>query len=995
MHQRHSIGVDKSRALTAGSDRQMSSSNQVSFHKIYRQKRRYSTFDKGKEGHYCSQWRSEYANTSRDSNEVLEPRYTVGSNAFKTTRRVDCRETIKSGSPSSLFLSDRDFAKCERDFARSDRDFPKRSFDRFSCTFASGLEFDAPVAKKQKVEFYKSSAPQHYASPDFDRGNPKSPLDETKWMYKNQHGKMSGPYGVKQLMEGLQARFLQEDLPIYQLHEGKLCKPVMLKQLMDDSQWSVRDSGWRHSNQGMPSQRLVQGPIEESVGQVADDIDLPPGFGGRSSQFTGKSSCDYSPSSTVSVADPRCATRGFSSLGSEFGDHDACLPPGFEGGAATESHTSAELCESPRRLSMAAWREKVQAVHSSYEQREPMVQDRVHSSWQGNSPHPMVSFPKQGNSTHPMAKAGNENFSNGHTTWAYPPAASKLSSFESQAFSQPAVCIGLPVSNPATQSWPIASTLPSGASKAEPYGYLNASAPLNHTLATKEPIGVPQMHGPDPLTLILTELLAAVKRTYVNSVLSALIGEQLECWLDANKSWTGSSSSPEKNSSGRGACHQLSRAEVNKGSVEASVSHIEATGSPEASTLCMKSTTSTLHLKSLSRVMPGSAEASASHIEASSSPEVSTLRVEASTANTTSSHPDVASQLRDDAQCAEGSLVTHEASVGSEPNQTSSPVLKDEKHHQSAEENSIDHGGAQSSGNVFNAARLEPRLLPLATRSKKGNLKSLKQLMLITSKLRSRQSKNSLLKKSASKVTCGKSAEVLEIRQRSGLPQGYDGCARTSICGSTWLTRGQVDGNHLERCQNEGQCSKTGEKGVSTRIQTRAQSAQSRSAPVVSLTGCSEGADAVKLTLSKVRKRELKVARSNIHKWGVFSVDAIEAGDFVTEYVGEVVRSRIADSREEQYAKSGVEGGYVFRIDKDCAVDATKRGGLARFINHSCDPNCFIKIVSTDKSKRILIFAQRQIHAGEEVTFNYMSVHGALNVMCRCGSPECQGSSVW
>lgn len=58
---------------------------------------------------------------------------------------------------------------------------------------------------------------------------------------------------------------------------------------------------------------------------------------------------------------------------------------------------------------------------------------------------------------------------------------------------------------------------------------------------------------------------------------------------------------------------------------------------------------------------------------------------------------------------------------------------------------------------------------------------------------------------------------------------------------------------------------------------------------------------------------------------------------------------------------------YFFRLDKNRVIDATMSGGLVRYINHSCNPNCFAKIIKFNRKSHIIIFAQRRISRGEEV----------------------------
>ena len=119
--------------------------------------------------------------------------------------------------------------------------------------------------------------------------------------------------------------------------------------------------------------------------------------------------------------------------------------------------------------------------------------------------------------------------------------------------------------------------------------------------------------------------------------------------------------------------------------------------------------------------------------------------------------------------------------------------------------------------------------------------------------------------------------------------------------------------------------------------------------------------DAITFNQLKKRKKPVKFARSAIHNWGLYAMENITANDMIIEYVGEKVRQQVADMRERQYLKSGIGSSYLFRIDENTVIDATKKGGIARFINHSCTPNCTAKIIRVEGSKRIVIYALRDI----------------------------------
>ena len=85
---------------------------------------------------------------------------------------------------------------------------------------------------------------------------------------------------------------------------------------------------------------------------------------------------------------------------------------------------------------------------------------------------------------------------------------------------------------------------------------------------------------------------------------------------------------------------------------------------------------------------------------------------------------------------------------------------------------------------------------------------------------------------------------------------------------------------------------------------------------------------AVKFNQLQSRKKQLHFARSPIHDWGLYALERIPRGEMVIEYVGEVIRQQVAEYRERAYERSGIGSSYLFRIDDDLVVDATKIGNL-------------------------------------------------------------------
>lgn len=78
----------------------------------------------------------------------------------------------------------------------------------------------------------------------------------------------------------------------------------------------------------------------------------------------------------------------------------------------------------------------------------------------------------------------------------------------------------------------------------------------------------------------------------------------------------------------------------------------------------------------------------------------------------------------------------------------------------------------------------------------------------------------------------------------------------------------------------------------------------------------------------QTRKKHLRFAKSPIHDWGLYAMERVSRGEMVIEYVGEVIRAAVADKREKAYERQGIGSSYLFRIDEDLVVDATKKGNL-------------------------------------------------------------------
>ena len=123
---------------------------------------------------------------------------------------------------------------------------------------------------------------------------------------------------------------------------------------------------------------------------------------------------------------------------------------------------------------------------------------------------------------------------------------------------------------------------------------------------------------------------------------------------------------------------------------------------------------------------------------------------------------------------------------------------------------------------------------------------------------------------------------------------------------------------------------------------------------------------------------------------GLYALEAIDKEDFVCEYIGEYVRNTVAEFREKFYDKMGYGDDYIFRVDAHHLVDATKKGGVARFANHCCDPNCYTRIIRASGRCRIVLYTKRAIEVGEEITYDYKfdleeDRSNAIPCMCAAG----------
>ncbi len=153
--------------------------------------------------------------------------------------------------------------------------------------------------------------------------------------------------------------------------------------------------------------------------------------------------------------------------------------------------------------------------------------------------------------------------------------------------------------------------------------------------------------------------------------------------------------------------------------------------------------------------------------------------------------------------------------------------------------------------------------------------------------------------------------------------------------------------------------------------------------------------------MTTVTHRRIVARRSPIHGNGVFAASAIPKGEEVVQYKGKLLTHAEAD---ELYGDGGETGHtFLFTLNDDYIIDANQQGNSARWINHSCAPNCRALVeesASGDPRKdKVVIETIRAIKPGEELTYDYGIVLEVPHTarlkklwVCLCGSPRCTGT---
>ncbi|XP_073018313.1 histone-lysine N-methyltransferase ASHR3 [Primulina eburnea] len=138
------------------------------------------------------------------------------------------------------------------------------------------------------------------------------------------------------------------------------------------------------------------------------------------------------------------------------------------------------------------------------------------------------------------------------------------------------------------------------------------------------------------------------------------------------------------------------------------------------------------------------------------------------------------------------------------------------------------------------------------------------------------------------------------------------------------------------------------------------------------------------------KEKKIQLVKTELCGWGVVAAESICKGDFVVEYVGEVINDAMCEERLWAMKDQDAKNFYMCEISKDFVIDATFKGNYSRFLNHSCGSNCLLEKWQVDGETRVGVFASRPIQVGESLTYDYRFVQFGPEVECHCRASKCR-----
>ncbi|XP_069100621.1 histone-lysine N-methyltransferase, H3 lysine-36 specific-like isoform X1 [Pleurodeles waltl] len=155
---------------------------------------------------------------------------------------------------------------------------------------------------------------------------------------------------------------------------------------------------------------------------------------------------------------------------------------------------------------------------------------------------------------------------------------------------------------------------------------------------------------------------------------------------------------------------------------------------------------------------------------------------------------------------------------------------------------------------------------------------------------------------------------------------------------------------------------------------------------------CPAGEKCQNQCFSKRQYPEVEVFRTASRGWGLRCKVDLRKGEFVNEYVGELIDEEECRARIKHAQDNDISNFYMLTLDKDRIIDAGPKGNHSRFMNHCCQPNCETQKWTVNGDTRVGLFALCDIQAETELTFNYnLECLGNGKTVCKCGAPNCSG----
>ncbi|MBZ3886765.1 Histone-lysine N-methyltransferase NSD3 [Sciurus carolinensis] len=226
------------------------------------------------------------------------------------------------------------------------------------------------------------------------------------------------------------------------------------------------------------------------------------------------------------------------------------------------------------------------------------------------------------------------------------------------------------------------------------------------------------------------------------------------------------------------------------------------------------------------------------------------------------------------------------------------------------------------------------------------------------------------------------SKEALEIEKNSRKPPPYKHIKANKVIGKVQIQ--VADLSEIPRCN----CKPADENPCGLESECLNRMLQYECHPQV----CPAGDRCQNQCFTKRLYPDAEIIKTERRGWGLRTKRSIKKGEFVNEYVGELIDEEECRLRIRRAHENSVTNFYMLTVTKDRIIDAGPKGNYSRFMNHSCNPNCETQKWTVNGDVRVGLFALCDIPAGMELTFNYnLDCLGNGRTECHCGADNCSG----